>query len=137
MKEREYSADERFAGLFQPDTLLPSQFFGRMRSRTQHEGERRLMIAVLEDAVDVYSKEVGAREPRGQQLFREAEEWIEDRDRTWLFSFENICDVLDIDGEYLRRGLHAWKERVRSDRRATMVTLSAEDPDELREASGG
>src|SRR5713101_7236360 len=112
MKEREYT-EERLGPLFQPDTLLPSQFFDRMRRRVEHDGERRLMIAVLEDAVDVYRKQAAAQEARGQQLLREAEEWIEDRDRTWLFSFENICDVLDIDAEYLRRGLHAWKARVR------------------------
>src|SRR5213593_3249827 len=107
MKDRDYAVDERLGGLFQPDTLLPSQFFDRMRRRIEHDGERRLMIAVLEDAVDVYRKQAGAGDPRGQALFREAEEWIEDRDRTWLFSFENICDVLDIDSEYVRRGLHA------------------------------
>src|SRR5712692_2737769 len=117
MKDRDYSADDRLAGLFQPDTLLPSQFFDRVRRRSEHDGERRLMIAVLEDAVDVYRKQVASNEPRSQQLFQEAEEWIEDTDRTWLFSFQNICDVLDIDADYLRRGLHAWKERVLGGRR--------------------
>ena len=137
MKNREYALEERLAGLFQPDTLLPSQFFDRVRRRSEHDGERRLMIAVLEDAVDVYRKQVGTREPRGQELFREAEEWIEDTDRTWLFSFQNICDVLDIDGDYLRRGLHAWKDRVLGDRRGGhVVTLRAADRDELRKASG-
>ena len=94
------------------------------------------MIAVLEDAVEVYRKQAGAKEPRGQQLFREAEEWIEDPDRSWLFAFENICDVLDIDGNYLRRGLHALKARAQSERRASVVELRAPEPSELRKASG-
>lgn len=94
------------------------------------------MIAVLEDAVETYRKQVGAREPRGQQLFHEAEEWIEDSDRSWLFAFENICDVLDIDSTYMRRGLHALKDRAQSDRRAQVVTLHASEPDELKKASG-
>src|SRR6185295_8987659 len=97
MKERESAADERMGEIFQPDTLLPSQFFDRVRRRTEHEGERRLMIAVLEDAVDVYRKQAGSRDPRGEQLFADAEQWIEDSDRTWLFSFQNICDVLGLD----------------------------------------
>ncbi len=97
MKEREYSADERLGGLFQPDTLLPSQFFDRVRRRTEHEGERRLMIAVLEDAVSVYRKQAGVLEGRNRETFLEAEEWIEDQDRSWLFSFQNICDVLGLD----------------------------------------
>jgi len=136
MKEREYAADERLGAMFQPDTLLPSQFFDRVRRRSEHDGERRLMIAVLEDAVDVYRKQAGARDPRGEQLFQEAEEWIEDTDRTWLFSFENICDVLGLEAEYLRRGLRAWKHRVRSGaHRGQVVTLRAGE-DELRKASG-
>jgi len=134
MKDREFAAEERLAGLFQPDTLLPSQFFDRMRRRSEHDGERRLMIAVLEDAVDVYRKQAASKDPRGQQLFREAEEWIEDPDRTWLFSFQNICDVLDIDADYLRRGLHALKERTT--RRGHVVTLRTDEGEELRKASG-
>src|ERR687887_2795196 len=123
MKDREFSADERLAGLFQPDTLLPSQFFDRMRRRSEQDGERRLMIAVLEDAVDVYRKHVGAKDPRAQQLFHEAEEWIEDPDRTWLFSFQNICDVLGLDADYLRRGLRALRERVLEERQGPVVAL--------------
>ncbi len=136
MKEREHAVDERLGGLFQPDTLLPSQFFDRVRRRSEHDGERRLMIAVLEDAVDVYRKQAGARDPRGQQLFQEAEEWIEDRDRAWLFSFQNICDVLDLDADYLRRGLHLWKQRAHGAPRGHVVALRAENRDELRKASG-
>src|SRR5881296_2628495 len=116
MKEREYSADERVGELFQPDTLLPSQFFDRTRRRSEHDGERRLMIAVLEDAVDVYPKQAGSKDARGEQLFQEAEEWIEDTGRAWLFAFQNICDVLDLDADYLRRGLRAWKQRARDAR---------------------
>src|ERR1700756_3268626 len=136
MNDRDLSAEERLAGLFQPDTLLPSQFFDRVRRRTEHDGERRLMIAVLEDAVDVYRKQAGARDPRGEQLFQEAEAWIDDPDRTWLFSFQNICDVLDIDADYLRGGLHAWKERMQGGGRGRVVTLRAGARDELRKASG-
>ena len=72
------------------------------------DGERRLMLAVLEDAVDMYRKHCGTQ-GRNRALFLDAEAWIDDDDRTWMFSFLNLCDVLDLDGEYLRRGLHALK----------------------------
>src|SRR5438093_11169595 len=135
MKERE-TTEERLGPLFTPDTLLPSQFFDRMRRRIEHDGERRLMIAVLEDAVDVYRKQAGSQDPRGEQLFNEAEVWIEDPDRGWLFSFQNICDVLDIDADYLRRGLRAWKQQAQGGSRGQVVSLRAEDDDQLRKASG-
>ena len=136
MKEREHAADERFGILFQPDTLLPTQFFDRSRRRSEHEGERRLMVAILEDAVDVYRKQANARDERGRELFAEAETWIEDGDRSWLFSFQNICDVLDIDADYLRRGLRALKMRAHDVRRGALVTLHADGREELRKASG-
>jgi hypothetical protein len=108
MKEQHQAMDERYPGLFQPDTLLPSQYFDRFRRRSQLDGERRLMLAVLEDAVDMYRKHCGTQ-GRNRGLFLDAEAWIDDDDRTWMFSFLNLCDVLDLDGEYLRRGLHALK----------------------------
>ena len=133
-KEREQiGLEERLATLLQPDTLLPSQYFGRVGRRSEFDGERRLMIAVLEDAVDVYRKQVSAQDARGKNLFREAEEWIEDPDRTWLFSFENICDVLDIDSEYVRRGLHALKRRAA---RPKVVAIRPEHGEDFRRASG-
>ena len=137
MKGREFAVEERVADLFQPDTLLPSQFFDRARRRSEHDGERRLMIAVLEDAVDVYRKQAAARDGRGRQLFLDAEEWIEDPDRTWLFSFQNICDVLDLDADYLRRGLRRWKVHAQTGgKRGPIVALHADHGEELRKASG-
>ena len=136
MKEREFGIEDRMAGLFTPDTLLPSQFFDRVRRRTEFDGERRLMIAVLEDAVDVYRKQVTARDARGRQLFLEAEQWLEDREANDLFSFENICDVLDLNAGYIRRGLQQLRARVLDKPRGEVVVLHSDQPEELRKASG-
>jgi len=112
MKTRDITAEERVQELFQPDTLLPSQYFDRIRRRASFDGERRLMVAILEDAVDVYRKQAGARDRKRRQLFEDAEAWIESSDTSWIFSFENICDVLAIDASYVRKGLRAWKTRA-------------------------
>ena len=112
MKEQNQAIDERYPGLFQPDLLLPSQFHERFRRPRHLDGERRLMLAVLEDAVEMYRKHCGPRAGRNRQLFLDAEEWIDNDDRSWVFSFLNLCDVLELDAEYLRRGLHALKARA-------------------------
>lgn len=138
MKERHQGIEDRFAGLFQPDMLLPSQYFDRFHRRRQLDGERRLMLAVLEDAVDMYRKHVAARGGRNRQLFLDAEEWIDDDDRTWVFSFLNLCDVLDLDGEYIRRGLHALKAKARAAERSAPQAYAEPGEDlepELRRAS--
>ncbi len=116
MKPKDVTAEDRVQELFQPDTLLPSQYFDRIRRRASADGERRLMVAILEDAVDVYRKQAGARDRKRRLLFMDAEEWIESPDRSWIFSYENICDVLGIDAAYLRKGLRAWKVRAGGER---------------------
>lgn len=138
MRDRDVAtgAEERVAELFVPDTMLPSQYFDRVARRAEYDGERRLMIAVLEDAVDVYRKLAGARDVRRQQLFRDAEEWIESADRTWIFSFHNICDVLGIEAEYLRRGLHAIKEQALARGQVVALPANADCDDDLRKAAG-
>lgn len=69
-------------------------------------GERALMCAVLEDAVECLA---GRRAPQRlrAQLATEARVWLEDRDRHWPFSFERICATLDLDADKLRARLLA------------------------------
>lgn len=131
MKDRDVAtgAEERVGQLFVPDSILPSQYFDRVARRTDYDGERRLMVAVLEDAVDVYRKLAGAPDARRQQLFRDSEEWIESNDRNWIFSFQNICDVLGIEAEYLRRGLRTIKAQALT--RGEVVPLGATDYEDV------
>ena len=104
--------DELGGPVIQPDTVLPSQFFSVLRQKGFVEGEKRLMAAVLADAVDVYQKMAFSGEVRGRQLFLDAEDWLFGGGSTrWFFSFENICDVLSLEPEYIRRGLIDWKDR--------------------------
>ena len=127
---------DRLTGLFEPDVLLPAQYFAAFRRSGGLERERLLMLAVLEDAIDCYQKYAHVRDPRGRQMFDEAQEWVTSEDRSWLFSFENICDVLDLDADYLRRGLHACKERANADRRGQVLPLRPDRTEELKKASG-
>lgn len=126
MQEKE-TLDERLPGLFEPDTLLPIQYFEAMRKKHLLEGEKRLVLSVLEDAVECFMKCIDSPTNKGQRLFRDADEWISLEDRHWVFSFDNVCDMLDINPEYLRRGLQRWKERkLAAIERAAQVRAEAE-----------
>ena len=103
--------EERGGSVFEPDTLLASQYFDRVPHRAV-DGERRLMAAVLEDAVRIYLKHLGGPGER-EELFRETEAWIEERGADRLYAFENVCAVLDLDADYLRQGLLARKRQAR------------------------
>ncbi|MBI3000232.1 MAG: hypothetical protein HYY46_17545 [Deltaproteobacteria bacterium] len=99
-----------------PDSTMPfaveSEYLETQRRRSVHEGAIGLMLAILEDAVNCYMKYAAAKDRRGGQQFKEAEEWIFERHSAWLFSFENICEILGIDPEYVRHGLLRWKQKM-------------------------
>src|SRR5262245_16401791 len=77
------------------------------------EGEERLMLAVLESAVEDFQKYLLARKPSGKKLFREAEEWFLDQGSEALFSFGSVCETLGLHPEDIRKGLMVWKEAKR------------------------
>jgi hypothetical protein len=99
--------------LLVPDALLPSQYVDRIGRRWGADPERRLLLAILEDAVEVYLKHAAAVGPRHRRLFADAERWVEDTDRSRLCAFETVCEVLGLDAASLRRGLRAHKARAR------------------------
>src|SRR5260370_39951223 len=127
MQEKE-TLDERLPALFEPDTLLPIEYFEAMRRKHLLEGEKRLIVSVLEDAIECFMKCIDASTSKGERLFRDADEWIAHEDKRWVFSFDNVCDMLDINPEYMRMGLRKWKDK-RLDaiaRRRAALVLEAE-----------
>jgi hypothetical protein len=75
------------------------------------KGEKRLVLSVLEDAVECFMKCMDSSTNKGKRLFRDAEEWINLEDKKWVFSFDNVCEMLNVNPDYLRRGLREWKVR--------------------------
>ena len=109
MNEHEPASSlDRQGDLFEPEILLPTQFFTEPRGRAVHDGERRLLLAILEDAIGCYRKYIAAHDNRGRRLFREAQGWIMSEDREYPFSFENICDCLQLNPAYIRHGMREW-----------------------------
>jgi hypothetical protein len=49
-------------------------------------------------------------------MHHEAEEWISNQDRSYPFSFDNICDALGFDANYMRQGLARWKRAAKEGR---------------------
>jgi hypothetical protein len=102
--------EEGSVGL-EPETVLPSQFFDRVQIDASLQPEKRLMLAVLEDAVGTFQKHVTATNRRGRRLFEEAEAWFETRGSDWPFAFDNICQALNLEPAYIRGGLTRWRDR--------------------------
>ena len=105
--------------------LLPEQFFTPAReSHERWTGERGLMLAVLEEAVHSYLKYRNSTTRRGRRLFAEAQAWFWSDDQEYLFAFENICTYLQLDPNYVRRGLEgtAQLRLLRSNPGAAQLT---------------
>lgn len=117
---------DRQSGLFEPDALLPAQFYAAFRGGVHVKGEKRLMLAVLQDALDCFQKYAFSKDGPGRQLFADAESWIQCEDRDWYFSFENICETLEINPEYLRCGVEKWRVNAST---AGQRAKDAQEPD--------
>jgi hypothetical protein len=98
--------------LFQPDILLPVQYQQSRRNRCLLMPEQKLALAILKDAVACYQKHQSDRTAKGRALFRAAEEWVMNLDENWIFSFENICAVLELNATYMRGGLSRHQARL-------------------------
>ena len=107
------TGDGHFDGLGEPMTVLPGQLIasGGLAGAPQVEGERRLLIAVLEDALHCFQKYAGAVDRRGRQRFVEAEEWFMEPDSKAKLTFEYICETGGLDADSIRANLRRWCEK--------------------------
>jgi hypothetical protein len=104
---------------FQPDTVLAPQFFATLRRQgPTKRGEWQLIVAVLEDAINCFQKCALATDSQSRRLFREAYDWLmagqgdyaQFDDDVPIFTFEYICEVLELEPDYIRAGLLHWRE---------------------------
>jgi len=84
--------------------LLPSQVFPQFPG-SRLGGEKRLMLAVLQDAIAILLKHRNAADPRAQRLYFETAEWIRSEDAEWPFSFVNVCDAVGFSRSSVRRAI--------------------------------
>jgi hypothetical protein len=126
-EESSFTADERVSSLFQPDTLLSTQYFENLRRKTLFEPEKRLMLAILEDGIHCFFDNLHVSGGKKKRLFEDAEAWIVASDEDWVFSFESVCDALGLNPEYVRQGLLRWREKSGNTRRG----LNSEAPAKL------
>jgi hypothetical protein len=103
--------------LLEPESILPSQFSPSLGEMP----EKRLLLAVLEEAVGTYQRNVMATDRRGRALFADVEAWFASDDSRWPCSFGAICDAIGLNTAYLRSGLGAWMDACRTRSHETAV----------------
>lgn len=98
------------------DVVLPAQFFSTLVD-PRTEPERRLMVAVLEEAISAVLAGANASGEERRSAAVEAERWFASNSRSWPFAFCTLCDVLGLDSDRVRAVIATWRERQRGFRR--------------------
>ncbi len=96
------------------ELVLPEQFFGGARIDASISPEKRFILAVLEQAVRDFCREVTATDPRRRREFDEVEAWFASEEIEWPCSFLNVCDTLELDASWLRSRLWTLRDRQRA-----------------------
>ena len=91
--------------------MLPIQYLQRADA-VLVAPQRRLMMAVLQTALEDCDwkgpMDLGrVRARRDARTRLQALAYVESRDRSWPFSFENICEANGLDVDGIRRALRA------------------------------
>lgn len=93
---------EGVRGWHEFEAILPAQYF-RVPGLGSLQPEKRLMLAVLEDAVTLYL--------RGPAFAPDAADWFASDDTSWPYSFANLCDSLGLDRDAVRSALRRRRDR--------------------------
>ena len=90
-------------GLFHDIGIVPAQFYPGRRDAAQTEPMRKLMTAILVDAVQCYR--TGQRQiVKGTEAL-EARVWIFGSYAEFPFSFTNVCTELGVSPDHIRKQL--------------------------------
>ncbi len=92
------------------DVILPCQFFSSAAD-PRGEPEKRLMVAVLEEAIAASMAGVGSEHSEQVAVAAEADRWFASDDCAAPFAFRSICDILGLEPGRVRQLLASWQER--------------------------
>lgn len=106
----------RISAYLEPDVLTSFEYLKTFQRRDHLLPEMKLMFAVLTNAIESLQKYAGAKSRRCRKIFQEAEAWIFIGNGQAPYSFEHVCEALQLDPSYLRKGLLRWRDAPQSTR---------------------
>ena len=102
---RQGTMKENILMMLGADASVQQQYLDTVRRSEHLEPEKALLVALLEDAIHTYRKYRATRDRVGKERFREAKKWIMGGGNDWIFSFNNVCELLRLNPDYVRRGV--------------------------------
>ncbi|MGO9056523.1 MAG: hypothetical protein ACLQU2_03945 [Candidatus Binataceae bacterium] len=104
--------------LLEPECLLPVQYNHLMRKRHVVEGEVKLMLAVLKDAIRGYIRDMDGRTAQARRNFLETYQWVHSVNQDGVFAYDNVCEALGLEPSLLRRWLKSLHDTELAPQRA-------------------
>lgn len=108
-KQGKTSREREAFRMAEPDPELPE-------GSLQWTPELQLMLAILEDAIACYCKTLKRPRQNPDILARQAEFWISLDDWDSPFSFNNVCEALELEPVATRERI--WRRRRRLEEKA-------------------
>ncbi len=94
-------------------------YIEQLNRRHYDEGAKKLMLAVLQEALNNFVQFLDAKSSEGRRQFQDVESWFWSEESDWLFSFKTISDHLGLNPSYFREGLLQLKINKSANRRLT------------------
>jgi hypothetical protein len=114
--------DDLVDHLFAAPSVDPGQVPMHVAARLE-SGEMRLALAVLEDALRCVLRHSGSRIREQDEAAREALAWMSSADDAAPFAFVRLCQLFDLDPDWLREMV--LRRRPREDVRRSPLERAA------------
>jgi hypothetical protein len=88
-----------------PGDTISAEYAATFERKEYLEPEKTLVLAILQDALHHFQQDRNATDRLSRERFLEAEAWIMTPGNDWIFTFDNACELLNIDPGYLRERL--------------------------------
>jgi hypothetical protein len=85
------------------------------------------VVAILEDAISCLREHGNAKNGAYRLTYREAERWLWREEGNALFSFDMVCETLDIEPDYLRSRIRQWCEAQSREQKVQSVGRRSAD----------
>ena len=103
--------------ILSPLIITPGQYVDRRRP-TPQDPLKRLMAAILEDALVVYTHYRSATKGKHRNLWRDARDWLFVHGGMPPFDFTTVTDTLGIDADPLRKRIVSLEPDTKFARRS-------------------
>jgi hypothetical protein len=91
--------------LIENEVVPAEQFASIWNGSRPTAGENGLALAILQQAIDDLRNHRQSNRPEHRRIYAKAHRWVASDDRSWLYSFASICELLDVPPETMRSKL--------------------------------